>query len=62
MKALYLSTVRRWYAVFHRGRVSLHGGIRKSRPSNAITEVNVITVDLRQTLCRAWWTSEYIGL
>ncbi|GBP13759.1 hypothetical protein EVAR_7990_1 [Eumeta japonica] len=40
----HLSTVRRWYAEFHRGHVSLHDEIREGRPSTAITEKNVVTV------------------
>ncbi|GBP33419.1 hypothetical protein EVAR_6767_1 [Eumeta japonica] len=40
----HLSTVRRWYAEFDRGRVSLRDEIREVRPSTAITEDNVATV------------------
>lgn len=41
-EALDLSTLRRWYAEFHRGRVPLHNESRGGWPSIAITEENVI--------------------
>ncbi|GBP70455.1 hypothetical protein EVAR_52796_1 [Eumeta japonica] len=43
-EASHLSTVRRWYAEFDRGRVSLHDEIREGRPSTAINEENVAPV------------------
>lgn len=45
-EAPHLSTVRRWYAEFNRGRVSLCDEIREGRPSTATTEENVATVRL----------------
>ncbi|GBP66160.1 hypothetical protein EVAR_83942_1 [Eumeta japonica] len=48
IEAPHLDTVRRWYAEFVRGRVSIHDEIREGRPSAAITEENVAT-DLRKS-------------
>ncbi|XP_050674410.1 uncharacterized protein LOC126971936 isoform X2 [Leptidea sinapis] len=39
-----LSTVRRWFAEFERGRVSLHDEFREGRPSTAVNKNNVATV------------------
>ncbi|GBP61645.1 Histone-lysine N-methyltransferase SETMAR [Eumeta japonica] len=43
-KAARVSTVKRWYAEFDRGHVSLHDEISEVRPSTAITEENDATV------------------
>ncbi|GBP26641.1 hypothetical protein EVAR_18278_1 [Eumeta japonica] len=40
----HLSTIRRWYTEFDRGRVSLYDEIRESQPLIAVTEENVATV------------------
>lgn len=44
LEAPHLSTVRRWYADFNRGRVSLHDDSREGRPSTAVTEENVAAI------------------
>lgn len=44
VEAPHLSTVRRWYAEFNRGRVSLDDEFREGRPSTAVTEENVAAV------------------
>ncbi|GBP66157.1 Histone-lysine N-methyltransferase SETMAR [Eumeta japonica] len=48
-EASHLGTVRRMYAEFVRGRVSLRDEIREGRPSAAITEENMATVRLKNT-------------